>query len=105
MLLKQNQIYLFIGKTKLNHATLPRSGIELDGSSKGEGLWMRGGGGGGGGGRMHWITDCAGGGAGGSKHGARNSLPGGAGNSSRLAPPIISISYGSNGSRLGDNFG
>lgn len=74
----------------------PRSGMELEGSSKMGGLCRRGGGGGGGGGgRMHWITECVGGGGGagaGRRHGARNSLPGGAGSSSLLAPPIISMS-------------
>lgn len=38
---------------------LPKSGMELEGSSKEGGLRTRGGGGGGGGGggRMHWITE------------------------------------------------
>lgn len=71
---------------------LPKSGIELEGSSKEGGLRTRGGGGGGGGGggRMHWITEWAGGA---SNTGARNSLPGGAGSSSRRTTGnIISVS-------------
>lgn len=69
-------------KTKIYD--LPKSGMELDGSSKEGGLRIRGGGGGGGG-RMHWMTEWTGG----ASKGARNSLPGGAGNSSRRAIGII----------------
>lgn len=88
---------------------LPRSGMELDGSSKVGGLSSRGGGGGGGGGggRMHWITECVAIGAGAaSSTGARNSLPGGAGSSSRRTTGITSVSYPTSaGSRFGDNLG
>lgn len=70
---------------------LPKSGMELVGSSNMDGmggLWRRGGcgGGGGGGGRMHWMTEwCCGIASGGpSSTGALNSLPGGAGSSSLL---------------------
>lgn len=82
---------------------LPRSGMELEGSSKDGGLRRRGGGGGGGGGgRIHWMTDCVGAGI---STGARNSLPGGAGSSSRRTGSSSGSYPLSEGSRLGDIFG